>query len=188
MCNGFDRVYAKGIRLTVFAGVLFSAGCSLDVGVGGGGSSGDNDNDNGTPTSSNDAIIVVFRNLADDEAVDVEFYFAEGPLENVPEDLFLDENRVRDGRVIQEHDGIGLINSAILAPHEVDGFELSCDRELSLGTSGGMFLDAETGEELGTGARRWAQQGEQFDCGAIIEFTYDSDRDGFTTTLALPPQ
>lgn len=186
MCKRFARVFCGRVRLTALVSALLVGGCSIDVSPGpGGDGDGDGGDGNGLGGDRN-SIVVSFRNLADTEAVDVEFYFAEGALENVPEDLFLDENRVQGDNLIQGN-GIGLTNTATIGPGEADSFSLTCDQELTFGTTGGVFLDAETGEQRGQGTMIWLQQDAQFFCGAVIEFRYASDGDGFSTSFSLDP-
>jgi hypothetical protein len=165
----------------VVVGAFYQLGCSLEVTPG-----SEFPNDNGSPENVADKVLVSFRNLTDDEAVDVEFYFAEGDLENLPGDLFVDENRVGSDVLIQDQ-GIGMANLATLRPGEVDSITLDCDRGLTLGTTGGEFLDAETHEARGAGTMIWLVQDAQFFCGAVIEFRFSSDGDGFKTTYSLDP-
>ncbi len=186
MCKRFARVCGGRVRLTALVSALLVGGCSVDIGPGPGGD-GDGDGGNGNgPGVNKDSFVVSFRNLTDSEAVDVEFYFAEGALENdnVAEHLFLEQNRVQGDNLIQGH-GIGLANSATIGPGEAVSVSLSCDQELTIGTTGGTFLDAETGEQRGQGTMIWLQQDAQPFCGAVVEFRYASDRDGFSTSWSV---
>lgn len=182
MFNGFIRMRVVCIQLMVLAGMLGTPGCSIDVTPG-----LPVPNDNGEPGDTEDKIVVSFTNLAEEEAVDVEFYLTEATLEIFPDDLFVDENRVRGDRLIEDQ-GIGMANLATISPGEVEVLTLSCDRDLTLGTTGGTFVDAETGEERGQGTMiGLRQQDGLFSCGTVIEFAYEPDGEGFTTTLSLNP-
>ena len=57
---------------------------------------------------------------------------------------------------------------------------------MALGTTGGHFVDEESGADRGDGVQRWLQEGAQFTCGAEIVFEYSSLGDGaFNTVLLL---
>ncbi|MFQ5591327.1 MAG: hypothetical protein ACE5HE_09210 [Phycisphaerae bacterium] len=184
MCGIHGCKRTRGVFLLVLASGLAIPACSVDISPVGG---VENDNgSNGEPDASDDTIRVGFLNLSREDAVDVEFYFAEGALENIPDDLFVEQNRVRNDTLIQGQ-GIGTANLATIRPGEEDIVTLACGRELTIGTTGGTFRDAETHEERGKGTMIWLQQGAQFFCGAAIEFRYTSDGETFNTTYALEP-
>lgn len=154
-----------------------SSGCDLDsIAIELSRNTGD-DND---PTANNPAdgsIFVAFRNGTTDAAIDVNFYVSTEPLSQVPNDLFTMDNLSLAG--------IGLGSNGRLAPGVQDIIEVACADGLILGTTGGVFIDPETGEELGVGTQRWVMQGAQFDCGETIVFEYRRDGDVFSTTLGF---
>ncbi|UCE61137.1 MAG: hypothetical protein JSU63_05175 [Phycisphaerales bacterium] len=145
-----------------------------------------NDNSQPTDAGDEDVITVRLRNLSMSDPVEVEFYVAEAPLEAIPDDLFSDEHRIGDGNQI-EGQGIGIANTGILEPGAQDTIILSCDHSYILGTTGGSFLDDESGEVKGVGTTLLVQQGDgyQFICNALIGFDYGPDTDGYKTILSL---
>ena len=165
------------VLLVTFAGL----GCTIDFIPSDDGSVA---NDNSDPTSGDNQISIGFRNFATTEAVRLEFYLATGPLDALPGDLFLVENLIGGDNEI-DGQGIGVANQAILEPQQQDWISVACDQDFAVGTTGGTFLDEESGELRGVGTMRWAQEGAQFACGAVIVFEYAPDGDGFTTTLLI---
>jgi len=174
---------ARGSILRIVAGFLFtiaigaSEGCNVDLAAtlnppadNGGAGEG---------SSGGDSVLVVFRNLTDSEAVEVEFYTTAEPLEVVPDDLFDPAN----GYLVVRNIGVG--GRGIIAPGETDQLELDCVEGLTLGTTGGLFVDNETGDELGTGTSRWVQEGAQISCGAIVILEYTKEGEAFRTDLLL---
>jgi len=141
-------------------------------------------NDNSDPTGGDSQISIGFRNFATTEAVRLEFYLSIGPLDALPGDLFVVENLIGGDNQI-DGQGIGVANQAIIGPRQQDWISVACDQELTVGTTGGTFLDEESGELRGVGTMRWAQEGAQFACGAVIVFEYAPDGDRFTTTLLI---
>ena len=69
MCSRLIHMHVTWVRLMVLAGAIGTAGCSIALSGGQPPTNG-----NGTSGHDEDAILVRFRNLADD-VVDVEFYF-----------------------------------------------------------------------------------------------------------------
>ena len=155
--------------------LVFTCGCTISVmpdagpaPSGGGAVGGD----------GLDATVTVrFRNLTTSDAVDVEFFATNEPVDNLPDDLFLDSNSVTAS--------IGLAGSGLIGPGQEDEIEFPCTEDLVLGTLGGTFLDDESGETQGTGDQRWSEEGPQFSCGAIIVFEYSTVGDAFVTQLKL---
>ncbi len=179
MCSRLIHMHVTWVRLMVLAGAIGTSGCSIALSGGQPPTNG-----NGPSGADEDAILVRFWNLADD-VVDVEFYLTEEELENFPEDLFVDDHRIH-GETVLQGQGIGWANQGTINPGESDTLVLECDGDLSLGTTGGTFLDGDTGEELGQGDRIYLRQEDGlFACGAVIDFTYEADGDEFTTTLSL---
>lgn len=172
--NRWAGVAACGI------GVLFLAsggGCTLDLAAQI--IPSDNGNGSGSGTPDRDNVQVVFRNLTENEAVEVEFYATEEPLEVVPDDLFDPAN---DYLVVRN---IGVGGRGVIAPGETDSIAVDCGAGLILGTLGGLFVDNESGDELGTGTRRWIQEDAQFSCGATIVLEYTTEGDTYRTDLLL---
>lgn len=155
--------------------LMFTCGCTISVmpdlgppSSGGGAGGGDGP----------DATVTVrFRNLTTSDAVDVEFFATNEPLDNLPDDLFLDSNSVTAS--------IGLAGSGLVGPGQEDEIEFPCTEDLVLGTLGGTFLDDESGETQGTGDQRWSEEGPQFSCGTTIVFEYSTVGDTFVTQLKL---
>lgn len=154
-------------------------GCTLDI-LEGFPNGNENANDNGSGGGMdvpNSSVEVRLRNLTADIAVDVQLHVANGPLVDVPAELFVDENFFGSG--------IGLGGNGRIGPGEEEVFDLDCNTGLTVGTKGGSFLDVETGEILGTGDQRWLQEGAQFSCGTVIVIEYRGETDNFTTSLSL---
>lgn len=115
-----------------------------------------------------------FVNLTD-AAVATEIYVADGPLENLPDDLITAEHRVLEG--------IGVAGTGIMSPFSADSIERPCADDLVVGTGGGRFMDADSGEFLGQGPVRFLQAGFQFDCGTTLIFEYSRTADGYNMEL-----
>ncbi len=124
-----------------------------------------------------DMVMIGFRNLAISEAVDVEFYATNEPLENLPDDLFVAENLVTAN--------LGVAGTGIVEPWRQDVIEFPCTSSLTVGTRGGNFMDSESGEPRGTGSARWAQEGPVGLCGSIVTFEFSGSDGDFTTTLKI---
>ncbi len=117
-----------------------------------------------SPDPSITTVTIRFRNLAVTEAVNVEFFATNNPLTLIPDDLFVDENLVTSS--------IGVAGTGILEPLREDTLNFPCTSDLVLGTFGGSFLDNETGDPLGVGQPRWAQDSSLGLCGreVLLEF------------------
>jgi hypothetical protein len=131
-----------------------------------------------TPTSLDasvtpDEVLVRFRNFAESEAVDVEFYATNNPLAVLPDDLFQEANRVTAS--------IGVAGTSIVQPLRVDAITFTCTEHLTMGTTGGSFLDNETGQARGIGTMRWVQEGPLGLCGHVVTFEFRPDGEGFVT-------
>jgi hypothetical protein len=123
---------------------------------------------------------LVFRNQSTLSAVEVSFYAATGPLESLPDDLFVEANLITSG--------IGVAGTGIIQPQQfdfLDGFE--CSENLIIGTSGGRFLDNDTGEERGQGQARWVAASSVGFCGRAVTFTFSDEGDEFTTQVSIAP-
>ena len=168
------RISARPLIVSLCAALTSTVlvpGCGLDLIVGGGSSA------EGSGAVRPNEVLVRFINRTLNEAVDVQFHATNEPLESLPDDLFVEENLLRRG--------IGLAGSGILGPRQGDQITFPCTADLTIGTAGGQFLDAETGDERGVGQPRWVQESPLGLCGFVvtIEF-FTTDRD-FGTRIAL---
>jgi hypothetical protein len=157
-----------GFALALWVAVA-GVGCSLDF-------------DPGEPavddeTLAEDVVMVSFWNRTVTEAVDVQFHAANELLDTLPDDLFVDANRVTRS--------IGLAGRGILEPGMLDSISFPCTDDLTLGTMGGEFSDAETGDERGVGAPRWAQAEPLGLCGSVVTIEFYREGDEYMTRLSL---
>lgn len=128
---------------------------------------------------SEETVTIRFRNLTDDEAVDVQFYASNNPLDALPDDLLVEENLVTTS--------VGIAGTGIIQPWQEDIIEYPCAANLTLGTAGGSFVDNETGEPRGVGTERWVQEGPLALCGSVVTFEFAGKGVDFTTTLTICP-
>lgn len=166
------------IYIGLMAALTATAGCDVELDAGPpapGDTSTLSEGARDQPTA--DAVIVRFRNLALSDAVNVEFYATNEPLETVPGDLFLPDNLVTAS--------IGVAGTGIVQPRTEDAIVLPCTANLTVGTAGGSFADNESGEPRGLGAPRWAQEGPLALCGAVVTFEFSGDDAGFITILTI---
>ena len=172
------RKNATGIWVALYLVVCVAStltGCSLDILPE---TPNENDNgDNGGMGVPSRVVEVRLRNLTADIAVDVELHVSSEPVANLPDDLFAEENFFGVG--------IGLGANGRIGPGQQEVFDVDCDEGMAIGTLGGSFLNAETGELLGSGNQKWLQEGAQFNCGAVILFEYRGEVDDFSTLLSL---
>ncbi len=124
-----------------------------------------------------DEVVIRFINRTGDDAVDVEFFATNDPLTKLPDELF-----VEGFRVTRE---IGLAGRGVLAPQQRDEITFPCTADLSIGTSGGEFTDADTGDERGLGDPRWAQDRPLGLCGTIVMFEFVLEGDTYKTRIEL---
>ncbi len=174
MVNGRLRriVLAAGLLCGLSAGIR----CTVDVTSGRlrpGDAAQTSDGDR--PTE--DVVRIRFRNFTLNEAVDVEFHAANEPLENVPDDLFIPALRVTTS--------VGVAGTGIIQPRHEDVIEFPCTPDLTIGTSGGSFVDQETGEPRGVGIPRWMQEGPLVLCGNTVTFEFTDDGVDFTTFITI---
>ena len=127
------------------------------------------------PTASSSVRVVLIN--ATEAALETEFFVSSSPLTDPATDLFSGANLFITG--------IGLAGTGLLAPGEADSADVPCTDDLTIGTRGGKFLDAETGDDLGTGTTRVLQAGLVFDCGDDISFAYRLDGDQYTVEVSL---
>ena len=171
----FRRAGVGLMGIVVFA----STACSVTAQLNPPGAGGADGGTTGGTGGGGDIVTVMFRNLTDTEAVDVEFHTTEEQLASVPADLFDPDNRFLLVR------NIGVGGGGRLAPATSDTIELDCVPGLLLGTTGGTFVDNESGDERGRGDERWVQEGAQFSCGATIVFEFAGAGDAFSTGLLI---
>ena len=129
------------------------------------------------PDRNEDTVRVRFRNLTRTEAVNVEFHVSNTALDDLPDDLFVDEHLVTES--------IGVAGTGIIEPQTDDEIDLPCTDGLTLGTSGGVFLDNDTGQERGVGTARWVQESPLGLCGSIVTMWFFIVDDEFQTILTI---
>ncbi len=158
------------------------SGCGI-IPPAGGGSDNENDNTGGGPVvpnvgePSNQQVLVRFLNLSRTEAVDVEFYAAPAGVTNLPDDLFAPAFRVTTS--------VGVAGSSLITPGAGDQILLDCTPNLVLGTEGGAFRDAESGEPRGEGQPRWVQDTGIGLCGGTVTFLYAGGGTQFETRITV---
>ena len=169
---------AIDLYIGLMSALATTTGCDVELGAGPpapGDASALGEGDRDQPTA--DAVIVRFRNLTLSDAVNVEFYATNDPLETVPGDLFLPQNLVTAS--------IGVAGTGIVQPRTEDAIALPCTANLTLGTAGGSFSDNESGEPRGLGIPRWAREGPLALCGAVVTFEFSGDDADFITILTI---
>ena len=119
-----------------------------------------------------------FINATTGEAVNVQFYATNEPLENVPEDLFASEKYLVTANV-------GIAGTGLIEPGEGDEITFECTDDLTFGTLGGAFLDNETGEPRGRGEMRWLSQAALGLCGQTVTFGFTGNGETFRTRLTI---
>ncbi len=137
----------------------------------------------GTGSSTNplptdeESIALRLANLTD-YAVNAQIFLSNNPEHATAETLFINTNSYTEG--------IGLAASGLLIPQGIDSVEVACTDGMIIGTQGGEFFEAETGELQGVGTIRILQHGLVFDCGDQITLIYREITDGqFTVELTL---
>ncbi len=130
-----------------------------------------------SPDPSITTVTIRFRNFAVTEAVNVEFYASNNPLAEIPDDLFVEENLVTSS--------IGVAGTGILEPLSEDTLDFLCTGDLVLGSLGGSFLDNETGDQLGEGEPRWAQDSALELCGREVLFEFSSVAGEFSVRISI---
>lgn len=130
------------------------------------------------PARDPEFVTIYVRNDTSREAVNVDFHAsvaAIGP--DVGTELFQNANRLAGL--------VGIAGSGLLQPGQADIVRWTCEDGVAVGTLGGTFLDANTGEVLGSGQRRWAQAGAQFTCGDLIVISFGATNDGYRTDMNI---
>ena len=136
-------------------------------------------NDNGGSQDPPPEFLTIrFVNASPDQAVQVQFYATNEPLDAIPEELFAD-----DAYLVQE--SIGLAGSGLLAPLDQDEIQFECTETLTIGTLGGEFRDNETGEILGRGGELFVPPGGFPLCGRTAVYTYSSTGGDHQTRFAF---
>lgn len=124
-----------------------------------------------------DEVLIRFRNFSQTDAVNVEFFASNTALAALPEDLFVDEHRTSVS--------IGVAGTGILQPLDTDEVLFPCTADLVIGTTGGTFIDNDTGEVRGDGDIRWVQDAAVGLCGRKVTFGFGPVDDGFITRLTV---
>jgi len=122
-------------------------------------------------------VTIHFANLSSTEAVNVDFYVSYDRLEVIPNSLFT------AGYYYTE--GVGVAGTGVVEPRSTDTIEIECTDVFSIGTTGGRFVDGETGDSLGNGKPRWLQEGPLAICDGEVTFVFRSEDTGFNTTIVL---
>ena len=167
------KVTRAGVLNTGIALVLAVAGvgCSLAPPL------SETPDSDGDTAIGDEVVLVRFWNQSLEEAVDVQFYATNEPLDTLPDDLFVEDNRVTRS--------IGLAGRGIIEPGMVDAISFPCTENLTLGTAGGEFAEAETGDERGLGTPRWARQEPLGLCGSVVTFEFFREGDQYGTRFRL---
>lgn len=164
--------------LGAFVSVLLVPGCSFELLA-----TGDLPADTSTPpiddeeSNSSNKVTIRFINLTEDQAVDVEFYVEEEPIDRIPDELFVAANLIRRS--------IGVAGSGLIPPGRADEISLDCNPDLVFGTRGGRFLDAESGDLVGEGEPRWVQEGPLGLCGTVVAIEFFRDGNEFKTGITV---
>lgn len=165
------------LRLVLAAGGLFVGACGLQDGMElpSGQDDGAAPDDSGRPVSGEEVSVRLLN--GSEFALDVELYVVTVPDVATPEGLFgSPEHEYRDG--------IGFLSLGVLAPNAQAEVRLPCGEALFVGTTGGEFLDAVSGESVAEGTRtRHAMLGPQFDCGDRLTFQFFPDDAGEPNVL-----
>ncbi len=168
--NGHRRNRLFSIGVVLALGAMTFGGCAIEVGE-------DVPRPIDEDVPEQDVVTVRFRNFSIIEAVHVEFFASTTSLSNLPDDLFVPENSVTAS--------IGVAGTGIIVPLSEDVLEFPCTDGLILGTTGGSFVDNETGAPLGVGMSRWVQEGPLALCGHTVTFEYFSEVGAFMTVLSI---
>ena len=136
-------------------------------------------NDNGGSQDPPPEFVTIrFVNASPDQALQVEFYATNEPLEAIPEDLFADD-------IYLVLESIGVAGSGLLEPGDQDEIQFDCTETLTIGTLGGEFRDNETGEVLGRGDELYKAPGGFSLCGGTAVYTYSSTGGEYQTRFAF---
>ena len=89
----------------------------------------------------------------------------------------MDENRTSAN--------IGVAGTGILQPLHTDEILFPCTADLVIGTTGGTFIDNDTGEVRGNGEMRWVQDAAVGLCGRSVTIGFGPVEDGFITRVSI---
>jgi hypothetical protein len=162
------------ILALICASAILVSGQSCTTTVDPGNDGGNNGGGGGGGTS---VVTVRLVNASPSAAVDVQLYATPNSISNPDTELFIPGN--------QQLASIGFAGSGILQPNQTDEVQISCANALFIGTTGGAFLNVDTGAVLGTGTRYFLVQGGQFQCGSTITLTYLPSGSGYRTDVAV---
>jgi len=163
-----SKVAAQRVVVGILGGLL--VGCSVDFTAGRPGGPS-------LPENVEDVVVIQIRNFAVNEAVDVQFHATNDPVVVLPDELFVPENGLSSG--------IGVAGTGIIQPLDEDTINFPCTPDLTIGTSGGLFLDNDTGELKGVGQRRWLQDAPLSLCGRLVTFDFSGASGDFTTSVSV---
>lgn len=127
--------------------------------------------------TSRRVITIRFANLSEVDAVNVDFFVTYASLSVLPNDLFVPQNFYTND--------IGVAGTGVLEPRVIDEIEIECTETMTIGTTGGRFLDNESGDHRGVGTSRWLQEGPLALCDGLVIFVYRNDESGFHTTVVV---
>ncbi len=156
-----NAIPSKHVLIPLGLYVLLLGACSVIIEPNPGNGNG------GSQDPPPEFVTIRFINASPDQALQVEFYATDEPLEAIPDDLFAD-----DTYLVRE--SIGLAGSGLLGPQSEDEIQFQCTETLTIGTLGGEFRDNETGEVLGRGDQVYKAPGGFSLCGGTAVFTYSS--------------
>lgn len=149
--------------LTTSAGLLQSS-CTGVITTSGGG---------GGPSN---AVTIKFIN-ASNAALDPQFYASPQDIGDPNTTLFVPDNQLTEGFGFA---GTGLIPAGQSSPDII----IPCSQARALGTLGGAFKNATSGDQLGTGQKRALSIDYAYLCGDSITFTYRS-AGGYSNTFTV---
>jgi len=173
MANANRIAASLSIALTLVCAFAMS-GCDFDP-LDPGDGDGDVDT-NGTQPIPGPTVAIRFANLTD-LAVLADVYVSTNGEDLDPDVIFAPANQLVDG--------VGLASTGVLVPQSTDQVEVPCTPDMVVATTGGVFRDPDSGDELGVGAQRILQEGLVFDCGAEITFVYRDENGVFTVVVTL---
>ncbi|MGB0715027.1 MAG: hypothetical protein ACPGXK_04060 [Phycisphaerae bacterium] len=168
------------IRLTSFRSLILALGMLTLVGcVSEGESLFTPSAETGDTVQGRSSVVTVrFVNRSINAAVDVEFFSTQTADLALPNGLF-------DASFSIQRD-IGLAGTGILPPTVTDTIDLPCTENLTLGTQGGLFSDASSGDPLGSGDARWLEDGPIGLCGSVVTFEFiPRGADSYTTQVLI---
>jgi hypothetical protein len=167
----FARV--GSVVMLLVSPLLMGQGCGFTVTL------PDEDSGDGNPVGSpvaENTVLFRFVNASEMLGVDVEFFATGSAVTDFDAELFIDENQVT---------AVGLFGRGVVPGMDTDEVEVECSEALNVGTRGGEFLDADTGEVLGRGKQFIFTRDVNFICGDVITFEFFEREDEFTTEISI---